>query len=313
MLDAKELGQFRPISFLKMDNGKIVMVKEMLLRSINCDSTLVSTPMKAFMDDVAILSKQVSAAERVLARLAELTSHVHAWNYSSEEVEECHHHQRKQKELWNKIGWEEIPTLKQQPVKSLGRWYKSTLIDKGQGIEVQDMVEGGSLPGKFKCWCLQFGLYRRITSPLIISEVRLSSVERIEQRCSVYIRKWLGFPKTLNSTRIFGRIEFFEEVFWNYNDKIHCRVEQLFISWRVEGFAHKLNKQEQNAVNITFDIPFRKNSVKCPDLGLRTHVEGNIHSLLFLFAQFSLQSNKISITLLCWYCKLLFVDNYVQS
>ena len=37
-------------------------------------------------------------------------------------------------------------------------------------------------------------------------EVALTRVERIEQRCSVYIRKWLGLPKTLNSTAIFGRI-----------------------------------------------------------------------------------------------------------
>lgn len=118
----------------------------------------------------------------------------------------------KQKEIRYKIGGEEIPTVKEQPVKSLGRWYKSTLSDRSRGIEVQDMVEEGlkaidrtALPGKFKCWCLQFGLYPRIAWPLMMYEVALTRVERIEQRCSVYIRKWLSLPKTLNSTAIFGR------------------------------------------------------------------------------------------------------------
>ena len=36
-------------------------------------------------------------------------------------------------------------------------------------------------------------------------EVALSRVERIEQRCSVYIRKWLGLPKMLNTTALYGK------------------------------------------------------------------------------------------------------------
>ena len=85
-----------------------------------------------------------------------------------------------------------MPAVKEQPVKSLGRWYKSTLSNKSRGVEVQNMVEEGlraidrtALPGKFKCWCLQFGLYPRISWPLMMYEVALIRVERIELRCSV--------------------------------------------------------------------------------------------------------------------------------
>ena len=43
----------------------------MLLRSTNCDSTLVRTPLRAFVDDIAILSKQTNGTKAVLARLDE--------------------------------------------------------------------------------------------------------------------------------------------------------------------------------------------------------------------------------------------------
>ena len=36
-------------------------------------------------------------------------------------------------------------------------------------------------------------------------EVGASRVERIEQRCSVYIQKWLKLPKTINNTALYGK------------------------------------------------------------------------------------------------------------
>ena len=36
-------------------------------------------------------------------------------------------------------------------------------------------------------------------------EVALTPVEQIEQKCSSFIRKWLGLPKPLNNIAIYGR------------------------------------------------------------------------------------------------------------
>lgn len=58
-----------------------------------------------------------------------------------------------------------ITTVSEQLVKSLGRWYNSSLKDKEQVQQLrQEIVSGlentnkALLPGKLKLWCLQFGL-----------------------------------------------------------------------------------------------------------------------------------------------------------
>ena len=50
-----------------------------------------------------------------------------------------------------------MPTVKEKPVKSLGRWYGGTLPDRSRDIEIQKQVEEGlktidesKLPGKYK-------------------------------------------------------------------------------------------------------------------------------------------------------------------
>ena len=51
------------------------------------------------------------------------------------------------------------------------------------------------LSGKFKIWCLQYGLYPRLQLPLMMYELGASRVERVEQNYSVYIRRWLKLQK----------------------------------------------------------------------------------------------------------------------
>ena len=36
-------------------------------------------------------------------------------------------------------------------------------------------------------------------------EVAASRVERIEQRCSMFIRKWLALPRQLNDSALYGK------------------------------------------------------------------------------------------------------------
>ena len=77
------------------------------------------------------------------------------------------------------IGGENIPTVKEEPVKSLHRWYKGTLRDSEQGKLLKKSVEKGlkaikktELPGKFKCWCLRYRLYPRIRWPLLMNQLQ---------------------------------------------------------------------------------------------------------------------------------------------
>ena len=105
-----------------------------------------------------------------------------------------------------------MPTVREQPVKSLGRWYAGTLTDRSRGVEVQRQAEEGlkaidetKLPGKYKVWMLQFGLYPRLAWPLQIYEIALTRVETIEQKCNMCVRKWLGLPRMTNTAALYGK------------------------------------------------------------------------------------------------------------
>ena len=90
--------------------------------------------------------------------------------------------------------------------------YKGNLSDRGQGVEIfkeatdsLKEIDHAKLPGKFKLWCLQFGLYPRLLWPLMMYEVAVSRVEMIEKKCRAYTRKWLGLPRCLNNAALYGK------------------------------------------------------------------------------------------------------------
>ena len=75
----------------------------------------------------------------------------------------------KQRQQKFTIAGEQKPTVKEQPVKSVGRWYSGTLSDRSQGVAIMQQAEHGlkaidrtKLPGKHKIWCLQLALYPRL-------------------------------------------------------------------------------------------------------------------------------------------------------
>ena len=182
-----------------------ILVMEMILRSADYseETAKVKSPKKAFMDDVTLLTKDQQTMENVLARLDKLVT----WSRMRLTFVK-----RRQKQVKFTVAGESMPTVKEKPVKSLGRWYAGTLSDKSRGVEILQQAEEGlkaidesKLPGKYKIWCLQFGLYPRLAWPLLIYEVALSRVEIIEQKCNVYIRKWLGLPRMINSSALYRK------------------------------------------------------------------------------------------------------------
>ena len=188
-----------------------VLVMEMILKSTDTDGLVIKTPLRAFMDDITVLSKVGTETKRVLERLDQLIS----WSrmkFKAKKSRTCSLRKGNPREVRFKIAGDPIPTVKEEPVKSLGRWYKGRLSDRSRGKEVYDQaVEGlksidhSKLPGKFKLWCLQFGLYPRLLWPLMVYEIAESRVEMIEKKCRAYTRKWLGLPKCLNNAALYGK------------------------------------------------------------------------------------------------------------
>ena len=188
-----------------------VLVMEMILRSADCTEEIakIRSPKKAFMDDIALLTQDQHVMQNVLSRLDELIT----WSrmrFKAKKSRSLTFSKGRQKQKRFNIAGEDIPTVKEKPVKSLGRWYADSLSDKGRGVEIMKQAEEGlqkidesKLPGKYKIWCLQFGLYPRLSWPLLIYEVALSRVEIIERKCSIHIRKWLGLPRVTNTSALY--------------------------------------------------------------------------------------------------------------
>lgn len=81
-----------------------------------------------------------------------------------------------------------IPTVQEESVKSLGRWYSLPLINRHGGVDIKRQMEEGlrsidkcGLPGKLKAWCFQFGLLPRLMWPLQVYEVAMTRVETMER------------------------------------------------------------------------------------------------------------------------------------
>ena len=151
-----------------------ILVMEMLLRATDCSEEVaeVRAPMKAFMDDITLLTKEAEIMQKILSRLDELIT----WSrmkFKAKKSRSLTLHKGKQKQKKFVIAGEQMPTIEEEPVKSLGRWYAGTLSDKSRGVAIMKQAEEGlkaidqtKLPGKYKIWCLQFALYPRLAWPL---------------------------------------------------------------------------------------------------------------------------------------------------
>ena len=91
------------------------------------------------------------------------------------------------REIHFKIGGDKIPTVREKPVKSLGRFYSTPPTDRHRDPEVQKVALKGlksidktCLLGKMKAWCYQHGMLPRLLWPLQMYEIAISRVERIQ-------------------------------------------------------------------------------------------------------------------------------------
>ena len=72
------------------------------------------------------------------------------------------------------LDGDEIPTVSDEPVKSLGRVYTDELKDTSRVKELHDdlddwlqRIDKCGLPNRFKLWCLRFGLMPRLMRSLL--------------------------------------------------------------------------------------------------------------------------------------------------
>ncbi|XP_072181288.1 uncharacterized protein [Diadema setosum] len=172
---------------------------------------VVVPSIRAFMDDLTIVSGNETQVKDGLHRLEELV----AWTRMKFKAKKSRSVSvRKGKVVARsfQIGGEDIPQVTEQGVKSLGRWYEGKLNDRHRGVQIYEKVvewlkrvDRTLIPGNAKVWCCQFGLLPRIMWQLQVYEVAVSRVERMQQKMNSYYRKWLGVPRMLTDLAFFCR------------------------------------------------------------------------------------------------------------
>ena len=168
-------------------------------------------PIRAFMDDITTLTTTKACTKRLLNKLQQNID----WARLKLKPSKCRSIsiiKGKLSESRFYIGEEPIPTVAEKPIKSLGRWYDSTLKDGDQvnqirqyTIDALKTIEKSLLPGKLKLWCLQYGLLPRLQWPLTVYEIPLSKVEKLESIVGSFVKRWLGLPRCLSKTGLYGR------------------------------------------------------------------------------------------------------------
>ena len=140
--------------------------------------------MRAFMDNLALLNRAREPAAAILRRLEELMD----WGQLAFKAKKSRSlvlkNGKLDKEFSFSLGEEVIPSVSDQPVKSLDHWYTKELRDTKREIKRQleeglKAIDECGLPGKLKLWCLQFGSMPRFMWPLTVYEVVMSHVEHM--------------------------------------------------------------------------------------------------------------------------------------
>jgi hypothetical protein len=168
-------------------------------------------PTRAFMDDMTITAKSVTEGRWMLEDLQKMINWARMEFKPAKSRSLVLRRGKVQKHLRFKINGQTIPTVSEQPVKSLGKWFDDTLKDKDSIQKMvkqtelwMETIEKSGLPGKLKTWCYQHGVLPRLLWPLLMYEVAITTVETMERKISQYLRRWLGVPRSLSSIGLYS-------------------------------------------------------------------------------------------------------------
>ena len=162
-----------------------VLVMEMLLHSTKDTTSKKTVPsMKAFMDDVTVISESKSHMEKLLKRRQELFKWA-VMKVKPSKSRSLFIIKGKCQEIKFAINNNVIPTIHEKSVKSLCRCYSLPLTDRHRWQDLLKLLKDGLLSiykcdliAKDKLWCVYFGLIPRLAWPMQIYEVSLSRIEK---------------------------------------------------------------------------------------------------------------------------------------
>ena len=110
------------------------------------------------------------------------------------------------------VNGQRIPTVSEEPAKSLGRWCDESLKDINQVKESLRTLQEGlhkidhcPLTGKFKIWCFQHIFIPILFWLLLVYKITSSTVESMKVKMNEYTQKWLGLPADMSDVALYCR------------------------------------------------------------------------------------------------------------
>ncbi|XP_057310248.1 uncharacterized protein LOC130648228 [Hydractinia symbiolongicarpus] len=154
-------------------------------------------PVKAFMDDIFLMSSSLPQTQNLLDRCV-TALHWAGMGFrpsKSRNIVIANGNVLDQSPFC--VLQEPIPSIYANPVKFLGRTINSTLSDSAvvqqvivNAVEQVKLIDNSSHRGIHKVWFLHHLLIPRIRWPFLIYEVPISRIVSLEQKFSFFIRKW---------------------------------------------------------------------------------------------------------------------------
>ena len=169
-------------------------------------------PIKAFMDDMTVSTNHAAGARWTLAALEKTMKWARMQFNAKKSRSIVLRRGRIDNTCRFQIGGEPIPTVSEKPIKYLGKRFDETLKDQENTFETINQldrwlakIDKSELPGKFKAWCAEHGIIPRISWPLMIYDIPISTVVKMERKISGRLRTWLGIPKSFTNIGLYGK------------------------------------------------------------------------------------------------------------
>ena len=166
--------------------------------------------LKEYMDDITICTASVASAEEVLRKVNEFMM----WSRMRIKPTKSRSLVLKQGKVSQdepfEVNGQVIPGVQNNPVKFLGRIINGDLNDKQAGVSLETslkrwltLLDKCVLTGVMKCWCYNHLILPRIQWQLMIYDIAVSFVKRLETVVSRFLRKWLGVSRNLSTVALY--------------------------------------------------------------------------------------------------------------
>ena len=109
------------------------------------------------------------------------------------------------------VQGERIPTIQEENIKCLGKWFHQSLGDIPNIKEVQTelrrwlhVIDQCQLLRHFKVWCFQYGTIPRQQWSFLLYDISITTVENMKRQCNKFLRKWLGVPPSFSTVNLYS-------------------------------------------------------------------------------------------------------------